>query len=126
MAKITRQESQDTSIPFRIYSSAELAKFDQKIQPYYKTVQLSERFNNDTVRVLDHHELAVAYGAFEKRLVHGSPHYSIIIRSGEKRNRLEQLQNLLKQWLFWKSKKQYGEEETLKAYDEMVAQGMMF
>jgi hypothetical protein len=94
----------DNKIEFKNYSHAQLQDFHNKIQRFYFDQTLP---NGETIRVLDRQKLMVAFGAISQRgaiiLKNVRRHDSTnAILGYDRPNRLEEFENIFKQWQEWK------------------------
>lgn len=114
MAEIKGKEASVRMIAYRKYSDTELADFDKKTKRFFSDYLASD---GKTYRILDRVGLSCAFGATDKNGAVILDDFSV------SPNRLEQLDNLLNQWSFWRGKEKWIENKKMEGL-EKVAQNM--
>lgn len=123
MPKINHVIVSNPPKPTRKYSDAELKKFNDLAQKYYEnyTIQFGPTAG-EVIRVLNREKLSQAYGATSKK---GAVILEDVFESKEgldykKPTRLEQLDNLLEQWMWWKQRMGYGDVKKIEGLEKMA------
>ena len=120
MPKIIKQQEQKErqKIELRHYTDSELQKFHTLVQKYYSNYTMVD---GEVIRVLDRRKLMISYGAINEK-------GAVLIDEVEMPpNRLQQFDNVLEQWQYWKIRTGLDEgswnHNKLKSLDK-VAQEM--
>lgn len=126
------QQIQKPSIPKRLYTEEELKDFDQKIQKFWDEPRIiggheaagsisAKGIEGKEARKFRYNALAVAYGAFVKRVEGDKTYYLVVRHDGDGPSRFEQFDNLMKQWEWWKQgldwKREYAQQKQAESYN---------